>query len=337
MSKIVHISTAKMSREEWLAYRHTGIGASEVGAILGLDDYMSSLELFYYKIGDVARFDVESMASFMGRESEDLIAKLWQYWDGSEESMIMNFRAGKVVRRCRRVNAFVKNLDYPWLYVNLDREIVRYDERGPGTLELKTISGFESDKWEAGLPPKHITQVQTQMLVKDWTWGEMAIMRDGRRFDVLPFDRRDSIVEAIVTRTHNFWLNVVAARKLVTEKYAAIISYNQRRVDELDEQIMKLAPEPDGTLAYAEYLSEKFNKASLAERRGTVEEEEWAVAHRGVVEQLKDIEENKITYENRLKHAMADHQVLDFGASGKVYWTKSKDGNRIFRNKIKVA
>lgn len=336
-AKIVHISTLPMSREEWLAYRHTGIGASEVGAILGLDDYTSSLELFYYKIGDIARFDIESMASFMGRESEDLIAKLWQYWDGSEESMIDNYRTGKIVRKCRRVNAFVRNMDYPWLYVNLDREIVRYDERGPGTLELKTISGLESDKWEGGLPPRYITQVQTQMLVKEWTWGEMAKMRDGRRFDVLPFDRRDGIVNHIVEKTKVFWDKVVEARKLVTEKYDAVIKYNYRRIDELQAQIDALAPEPDGTLAYAEFLSEKFNKGSYAERRGSAEEEDWAISLRKAVDHMKEIEEEKLLYENRLKKAMGDHQVLEFGPSGKVYWNKTAQGNRIFRNKIKIA
>lgn len=334
-SNIIHTSTLEMSREEWLAFRHNGLGASEVGAVLGLDDYMSSLELFYYKIGDVPRFDIESMASFMGREQEDLIARLWQYWDGSEETMIANFRTGNVVRKCRRVNSFVQNLDYPWLYASLDREILRYDERGPGTLELKTISWSESQKWAAGLPPKYVTQVQTQMLVKSWVWGEMAILTDGRRYFVLPFDIRETILEHIVRLTKIFWDNVLVARKLVNEKYQAILSHNQREVDRLTMEIDKLAPEPDGTLAYAEYLSERHSSPSFAERRGTDVEYELAKDQRAAADRLKEIEEQKREAENRLKVAMKDHQILDFGGDGKVYWAKQSDGKRVFRNKIK--
>ena len=111
------VPTRDMNREEWLAYRHQGIGASEVGIILGLDDYTSSLELYHYKIGSVQKFDTEGMAQFMGREHEDMIAKLWQYWDGSEEGMIRNFRADKIIRKCQRVNAYMHNPEYPWLFV----------------------------------------------------------------------------------------------------------------------------------------------------------------------------------------------------------------------------
>lgn len=339
-SKLQLISTVNMTREEWLAYRHSGIGASEVGAVLGLDDYTSSLELFYYKIGETARFDIERMAAFMGRELEDKIAEMWQYWDPSainpEEQMIENFRTGKMVRRCRRINAYVRNPDYPWLFVSLDRIINKQGSRAEGTLELKTISFFEAEKWEGELPPKHITQVNTQMAVCIFNWGEMAILRDGRRYDVLPFDVSTTIVEHIVTRTKKFWDNVLEARKLVNEKHHPDLRYNQRRIDEINAAIDKLAPEPDGSLAYADYLKERFNEPSFAERRGDAEEFEWAKLQRMDSDRIKEVQERKTLWENKLKVAMGEHQILDFAGNGKVYWTKTKDGGRTFRNRIKM-
>lgn len=329
------IPTGAMTREEWLNYRHSGLGASEVGAILGLDDYTSSLELFHYKIGDAPKFDTESMASFMGREQEDLNAKLWQYWDGSEEAMIENFRAGRIVRRCRRINAFVRNPKYPWLYVSLDRVINKHADKDEGSLELKNISGWEAGKWEAGLPPKYVTQVQTQLAVCEFTYGEMSILQDARRMFVLPFDVSDTIVDHILTRTKIFWDKVCRGRKLVNEKYHALTTYNQRRVDELNHEIDQLAPEPDGTLVYAEYLSKKYNRVNYAERRGTASELAWAQAHREASDRLKEIQEMKQHAENNLKRALGDHQVLDFGSDGKVYWSKASNGVRIFRNKLK--
>lgn len=335
-SKLQFIPTTGMSRDEWIAYRHTGIGASEVGSILGLDDYTSSLELYYYKIGEVAKFDTESMASFMGREQEDLIARLWQYWENDEATMIRNFRENKIVRKCQRVSSYVRNPDYPWLYVSLDRKINKHQGRDEGTLELKTISGFEADKWEAGLPPKYVTQVQTQMAVCEFLYGEMAILQDGRRLHVLPFDRSDNIVQHVITRTKDFWDRVEKGRKLVNEKYHAMTQFNQRRVEELNHEIDMLAPEPDGTLVYSDYLKERFSRPSTAERKGTQAELDTAIAQRDAADQMKAIQEVKLTHESALKRAMGDTvQVIDFGQNGKVYWSVTSSGARIFRNKIK--
>ncbi len=336
-SKLELIPTGGMNREEWLNYRHTGIGASEVGSILGLDDYTSSLELYYYKIGEIPKFDTESMASFMGREQEDLIARLWQYWDGDEDTMIRNFRTGTIVRKCQRVNAYVRNPAYPWLYVSLDRKINRQGGRGEGTLELKTLGKWEADKWEAGLPPKHITQVQTQIGVCEFDWGEMAVMLDGRRLDVFPFDKSATIWEHVVTVTKDFWDRVEKGRKLVNEKYHCLSQFNQKRADECTHEIDKLAPEPDGTLAYADYLKQRFNKPSSAERKGTEAELETARQHQDASDRLKEITETKTLHENTLKKIMGDMtQCLDFGSDGKVYWSKTAAGGRIFRNKLKM-
>lgn len=323
-----------MDRQEWLTYRHTGLGASEVGIILGLDDYMSSLELFYYKTGAVAKFDVENISQFLGREMEDLNATLWQYWDGTEDSMIENFRQGRIIRKCQRVNAFVRNPAYPWLYVSLDRKINKHGNRGEGTLELKNISGWESDKWAAGLPPKYVTQVNTQMAVCEFLYGEMSILQDSRRMNVLPFDISTGIVEHIIAKTKDFWERVQEGRKVVNELYQAQLTFNQRRVQELTAALDQLAPEPDGTLAYAEYLSQKFNKPNYLERRGTAEEQVEAEAQLQVAQQIKELQEEKQLHENRLKASMKDHQVLDFGPAGKVYWAISSSGRRTFRNKL---
>lgn len=336
-SKLQLIPTAGMNRDEWLSYRHTGIGASEVGTILGLDDYTSSLELYYYKIGEVPKFDTERMAQFMGREQEDLIARLWQYWDGSEESMISNFRAGKVVRKCQRVVAYVRNPDFPWLFVSLDRKINKHGNVGEGTLELKTISGWEADKWESGLPPKYVTQVQTQMAVCEFMYGEMAILLDGRRLEVLPFSRSETIVNHVIAKTEDFWKRVQEGRKLVNEKYLAMTQFNQKRADECTHEIDRLAPEPDGSLAYATYLKERFNKPASAFRLGTPEELEAAKKQRDAADRLKEITEEKLLQESILKRAMGDQiQVLDFEENGKVYWHITQSGGRFFRNKIKV-
>lgn len=331
------ISTVNMTRAEWLAYRMTGLGASEIGAVLGYDDFTSSLELFHYKIGNVTKLDIPNLLQLLGKEQEPLVAKLWRYWQpgGDEQEMLANYEAGRIVRRCKRIHAFVRNPSYPWLFVSLDRIIQSSDERGEGNLELKTIGGWEADKWEARVPTKHVFQVQTQMLVPELQWTEMAFLEDGRKFYVLPFEPNQLIQEQVVERTKAFWDKVLAGRQLVQQKLEAQLALNFRRVEQLDHEIDALAPPPDGTLAYEKYLSERFKAPKKLERRGTAQEESWARTHLLYAAQLKALEENKRRIENQLKTVMGDVQVLDFGPEGKVHWSVTGTGARTFRNKLK--
>jgi hypothetical protein len=45
------VSTKDMSREDWLAIRKQGIGASDAAAAVGLNPYQSPLELWMIKTG----------------------------------------------------------------------------------------------------------------------------------------------------------------------------------------------------------------------------------------------------------------------------------------------
>lgn len=333
--KLTLIPTRWMTLEEWLAYRLTGIGASEIGTLLGLDDYKSSLELYYEKIGDINKPRIENMAMFIGKEQEDFIAKLWRYWDGSEESVVNNWRAGTPVRKCHRVLAYVRNPDFPWLFVSLDRVINKTVSRGEGSLELKTIGGFELNKWEFDIPPKYVAQVNTQMLVPRFEFGELALFEDGRHLQVFPFEPSVNICNQILTVSEDFWKRVTKAKEFVAHKYIGIAEYNQRLVDDCNAEIDKLAPEPDGSLAYAEFMKEKYLTPKFNERDGSEEELNWARSALSTKAEIDGLIRDARLYENRLKDAMKDHEILDFGPAGRVYWMESKSGGRRFSNKIK--
>lgn len=336
-SHLILKSTKDMSPEEWLLYRKRGIGASEVGAILGLSPYKSSIELFYDKIGEGLGYTTENLAMFLGHEQEPLLAKMWQYWDGSQESMISNFRAGNIVRKCHRVNAYVHNPEYPWLFVSLDRKIVKHDGKDEGTLELKTIGGYEADKWESGIPPSHIVQVNTQILVCEFLYGELATLRDNRNFDVLPFDRHDSICQTIVSQTGAFWKKVEEARKILTQRFEAQRNFNQREVEELTAQLQELEPEPDGSDAFNDFLKEKYKIARPGGRPGTLEQQADAEAHKLVTGQIKSLNEKKQLFENRLKNDIRDGcERLEFQDGGYVSWKADSNGVRRFLNKVKT-
>lgn len=325
-----------MTNEDWLRFRKRGIGASEVGAILGLSPYTSSIQMFYDKIGEGLQYKVENIAMFNGKELESYVAKMWEYWAGTEESMIENYRSGKKVRRMQRVNAYVQNPKYPWLFVSLDRKINKGSAGEEGALEIKTIAGYESDKWIGGIPPSHIIQVQTQIGVCEFSYGELAALRDGRFFDVYPFDYNPDIFATIVERTHEFWQKVERGRMILTQRFEAQKEFNMRAVQELTQELHTIEPEPDGSEACEEYLKERYHLATPGEREGTITELAAAREHKEAKKKIKELEEIAREKENYLKNKLKGMTCLNFGEDGRVNWKSDINKVRRFDNRVKI-
>lgn len=331
-------STKDMNEQDWLRFRKRGLGASEVGKIMGLSEYGSSVEVFYEKIGEGLDYRLENIAMFMGKYDEDKVADLWTYWEGTEESMIRNYREKRRVRTMRRINAYVQNPKWPWLFVSLDRIInASTSGRGvEGALELKTINGWNADKWISGIPPEYIAQHQTQIGVCEMIFGELAILKDGRYFEVFPFDFMPHIFENIVETTHEFWQRVEKARSILTQRYEAEKSFNMRAVEELTAQLHEIEPEPDASRGFEQFLKEKYTIGRAGEREGTILELEAAREHKKLKEQIKTIEAGIREKENYLKNQMKEIESLTFGADGRLNWRNNKLGIRVFDNRVKI-
>lgn len=70
------VSTAELSREEWLAYRRKGIGGSDAAAVLGISPFRTGVDLYYDKLGlPVDDSDENWVAMEMGNLLEDLVAR----------------------------------------------------------------------------------------------------------------------------------------------------------------------------------------------------------------------------------------------------------------------
>jgi predicted phage-related endonuclease len=348
-SKLILHPTGTMNQEDWLRFRDRGVGASDVGTILGLNPYKCSGQLFREKV-EGAPFNLENLAQFMGKYQEPYIADLWQYWDPynpGDGQMIENYRNKKIVRKCRRVNAYVQNPDYPWLFVSLDRVICKNAEvsggrtviiDGGGVLELKTIAGYEAKKWEGGTPPAYVVQVQTQQLVTEMFYGEMAIMEDGRAFDVLPFEYNPGICETIIKKTREFWDKVEEGRKIYNRLYNARLNFNYAEADRLEQELTNVEPPPEGTEAWAKYLKERYKIAEPGEMKGTDDLLEKAQRHKQLTKEIEKLEAEKLKAENEIKNAIRDGATkLDFATHGHISWKPDARGARPFRNNLKTA
>lgn len=322
---------------EWKKYIFPTLGASEVATVMALNPYKSIIELYFEKIGAKEVHDFDNAAMFWGRELEEQIAQKWQYWDGTPESMIENFKMGNILRKCRKVNAYVQNVNTPWLFVSLDRVINKQytgqEMIDEGSLECKTIVGYAADMWESGIPVMYVSQLQTQLLVFEFKFGEIAILKDGRYFELYPFDRHERIGERISQKTRAFF-------EMVKAGCAHFLLHLAAPTEDLQQwhysECERIAPEPDGSEAYKNYLSEKYLNATGEGLLGGDNEATHARNYIYYNSRIKECKAFQVEASNHLKFFMKEASKIDLGDLGSVTWRTNRHGTRTFKVNIKL-
>jgi len=118
--EIIQINKDK-AYDEWLQFRSRGLGASEIGTLMGVNSWKSPAELYYQKIGLIPQKVDPNIPMFMGTILEKTVAEIFEYWDGDDESMLRNHEAGTKVRNLYEPVGYVVNPDYPHLFFSPDR------------------------------------------------------------------------------------------------------------------------------------------------------------------------------------------------------------------------
>jgi putative phage-type endonuclease len=334
MLKLINISK-EQDYQGWLNYRNEGIGASEVGTIMGLNPYKSATELFYQKVGVIPQKAIDNISMFMGNTLEPIVANLWEYFDGSDESLIENGRNKTKVKHCQELEGYITNDKYPHLFFSPDRLILDNPKKKgytlgksvggvrtlklkntKGILEIKTISGFASKQWEGGVPPSYVIQLMTYMIGLEKEYGEIVFLEDGRKLSVYPIEYNEAIAQNIIDSTTEFWDRVTLAKQDL-------------------ENVHLYEPEPDGTTAYEKFIGEKNTEVSERVIEGTEELYKKAVEHKSIVKSIDELEYQAREITNWFKNFMGDSQEISFGTQGKITWKATVKGNRLFKNSTK--
>lgn len=148
------------SREAWLANRAHAIGGSEISAVVGLNPYMSNVDLWETKTGRKQPEDIsENPFVKYGTQAE-------RYLRGLFRLDFPQYTVDYVEN-----NSFT-NSKYPWAQASLDGWIA--DENGRrGVLEIKTSSNPR--KWAGTMiPQNYYCQILFYMAV---TESDFAILR----------------------------------------------------------------------------------------------------------------------------------------------------------------
>lgn len=335
--------------QEWYDFRRNGVGGSEGSVPMGLNEYSNPVKMYYEKLGLSDPFFEDNEATFWGRELEEDVATKWQYYDGTKLGYLKNFAEKKIIRRCRKLNGYAVNSDYPWLFGSLDRIINRKggyklttgevleDEQ---VLEIKTMENFVSDKWEGGLPVYHIIQVHIYMIIMGMDYAEIAVLKNGRYLSVFPIDRNNELCTQIIAKTKDFWYNhVVPAQPYAREYLLAQVRNDTKAMEHTSKFIQKYEPDPVAGDSYRNFLSERFTKV-----HESIKGPSWLFAyakrHKEMGAAEKYFAREKSLCANTLAKFLVDNHTskIEFeGDKGHIWLTSKSGGVKYADNRAKVV
>ena len=336
--KLKRIPTANLPYEEWVELRKSlvfkgMVGGSDASTLLGLNPWTSKITRWNQSVGTANMKNIDNEVMFHGRLLEDYVADLWQYWTGDPVEMINNYQTKTKLRKSIRRNSIFINPEYPFLFANIDRQITNHDTKeGKGILEIKTISGYNADKWEGGIPPYYIAQIQLYMLVLGYDYGQFAFLKDGRHMDVFTVEANPNIQATIVEEAFNFYNSVQDARKIIEEGRPTNPTEAYRMISHLEPDI-----EDEYKVDLDQFLSEKHK--AMVDRVSIDSDDELKNLTREYVQARQEeklAKETKQLHMQQLKQIMLHRgaQEVDFGDSGKIVWGKTF--NVRFKEKAEV-
>lgn len=216
---------------DWHQKRRTGIGGSDVAAVLGLDDDRRPIDVYLEKIGERAPWEGDERTR-MGKKLEPLIAAEYQARHEHEGILVGPFEP-----RRRR--------DRPWHIYTLDRLLLSPMIARGGThiervVEIKshgfrrrTAYGHEGTD-EA--PESVLCQVAWYVAAVECSGGGVvAALFDTHEYREFPVPRHEDVEARMLEEVERWWRAHVVAR---------------------------VPPEPDGSESFARYLRERFSVTS---------------------------------------------------------------------------
>lgn len=278
-------------RERWLAERKSGLGGSDLGAVLGLSPYRTAVDVWADKTGRAPPIEPNLQMRF-GSFAEKFVADEYQA------------RTQHVVQR---YNAMLHHPVAPILG-NIDRLVVPegkkfaayrrtiVTDRG---MEAKTASAFaasDSEQWGAEgsdqIPPAYLVQCAAYMALTGCEYWDLAVLFGNQEVRVYNLSRDRELEREIISRATEWWNAYV-----VTDTAPPPVC---------DSDVRLLFPEDDGRAIEAdERAADLVNHAAILKR----EIEEREIALQGDADSLGILGELKSYMGTASRLVIADREL----------------------------
>lgn len=159
------------SREEWLEKRKSYIGGSDASCIVGMNPYITNVELWEIKTGR--------------RKAEDISDKPYvKYGTKAEEYLRELFKLDFPQFDVHYVeNNMWLNTDYPFAHASLDGWLTEKETGKRGVWECKTtniLQSMQKEKWNNRIPDNYYIQILHYLMV---TGFDFAILKSQLKYD----------------------------------------------------------------------------------------------------------------------------------------------------------
>lgn len=177
------------NREEWLAARQFGIGASEAASAIGLNPYQTPYQLWRLKLGIDPPVQ-ENKVMRAGHILEPAVAEFFAQETGA-----------KIIKSSEADFMFIDK-DKPYLRVSPDRLYTMPDEKGKRILECKTTR-LAVD--EENIPVHWFVQIQMNLGVAGLKHGAIAWLINGSDFNYKEISFDPDFFKMCVDAIDEFW------------------------------------------------------------------------------------------------------------------------------------
>lgn len=204
--------TVQQTRAEWLAERRTGIGGSDVAALLGLSKWATPYELWLDKTGQTPIDDSPETPA--------------QYWGSRLEAVVAAEYQGRTGRKVQRINTMIRHPERDYLLANLDRAVVNPEIAGnvrwrdgklttDRVLECKTAHAFAAGEWgEPGsddVPQSYLVQVMWYLGITGCAIADLAVLIGGSDYRIYTIERDGELIADLQEAAADFWTKHVQA------------------------------------------------------------------------------------------------------------------------------
>ncbi|MFM9368164.1 YqaJ viral recombinase family protein [Streptomyces sp. Da 82-17] len=195
----VVVAPPGLEREQWLTVRRTGVGGSEVAAVLGMSRYTSAYEVYLDKRGELP----------LDRPQSPELAEA-AFWGLAHEPTIASVFADHTGLGVVEGPGTVAHVERRWMLANVDRYVIEAGEAAPSSLlEIKTRSAFQLDEWLGGVPDGPALQTHWYLAVTGYTHAHVAALLGGNRLVVHRVERDEQLAGHLVALVGEFWQGVL--------------------------------------------------------------------------------------------------------------------------------
>lgn len=319
------------SHEQFLDLRKNSLGGSDVGTILGLNQYKSAYELWSELSGVTPVINFDNSAMFMGRYLEDKFIDLFEYWENFEDDLgasmdatIKNFQAGAKQREVIRVGSKAQKVFIQKDYLHASPD-ARYEKTSGEVcgLEIKTINSYTAGRYVGDLPPAYYAQIQHYLMLdtEAQQYTIFMIVNNGSVFKTYTFQRDEEFIAKIKERAAIFWEKVTKAR----EALASSSDYEKFAPNAAD----------DNQDALYNFLKKGYQETKVAIQGKDADRQALndMQLNKG---KIKVLEAKNKLIQNTIVKKLLDNKAQRIEFSGGTYasWTKDSRGTVTFRVKI---